>query len=179
MRRRMRREDRRGGAPPPWLPGPAPTHNPSSSRFPFSWGLANPAETTNPHAWRAPAYVGGTIAFGSSWRLVAGSLSLPAVIASVLLLVERLPRGVPKSPAGPGGARRALASRPYRLILLVYMFAGFAYQGGLTFLPRFIGSGFFAAALGLGGLGPGFSRTPSDRPRPPPAPVAVHAAAAA
>jgi len=52
-----------------------------------------------------PAYVGGTIAFGSSWRLVAGSLILPAVIASVLLLVERLPRGVPKSPAGPGGAR--------------------------------------------------------------------------
>jgi len=113
-----------------------------------------------------PAYVGGTIAFGSSWRLVAGSLILPAVIASVLLLVERLPRGVPKSPAGPGGARRALASRPYRLILFVYMFAGFAYQGGLTFLPRFIGAGFFAAALGLGAVGQVFSGTLADRPRP-------------
>src|SRR2546422_11711494 len=43
-----------------------------------------------------PAYVGGTIAFGSSWRLVAGSLILPAVIADVLLLLELLPRGVPK-----------------------------------------------------------------------------------
>src|SRR2546427_9996571 len=90
-----------------------------------------------------PAYVGATIAFGSSWRLVAGSLILPAVIASVLLLVERLPRGVPKSPAGAGGAPRALASRPYRALLLAYMFAGFAYPGGRPFFPRFIGSGFF------------------------------------
>src|SRR2546430_9500460 len=103
---------------------------------------------------------------------------LPAVIASVLLLVERLPRGVPKSPAGPGGARRALASRPYRLILFVYMFAGFAYQGGLTFLPRFIGAGFFAAALGLWAVGPVFSGTLADRPRPHPPPVALSATAA-
>src|SRR2546427_6025536 len=92
-----------------------------------------------------PAYVGATLAFGSSWRLVAGSLILPAVIASVLLLVERLPRGVPKSPAGPGEARRALASRPYRLILLVYLFAGSAYQRGLTLFPRFLRAGFFSA----------------------------------
>src|SRR5256885_17176002 len=101
-----------------------------------------------------PAYVGGTIAFGSSWRLVAGSLILPAVIASVLLLVERLPRGVPKSPAGPGGARRALASRPDRLILPVFMFAGFPDQGGLPLLPPLLRSGFLAAGLGLRGLGP-------------------------
>src|SRR2546428_5569043 len=99
-----------------------------------SWGIA-----------AGPAYVGGAIAFGSSWRLVAGSLILPAVIASVLLLVERLPRGVPKSPAGPGGAPRALARRPYRLLLLLYIFAGFAYPGGLTLLPRFLRSGFFSA----------------------------------
>src|SRR3989441_1450716 len=113
-----------------------------------------------------PAYVGATIAFGSPWRLVAGSLILPAVIAGVLLLVERLPRGVLTFPAVPGRARRALASRPYGLILLVYMFAGFAYQGGLTFLPRFIGAGFFAAAFGLGAVGQVFSGTLADRRRP-------------
>src|SRR5438309_12083623 len=73
-----------------------------------------------------PAYVGGTIAFGSSWRLVAGPHILPAVLSSVLLLLERLPRGVRKSPAGPGGARRALASRAYRLLLFGYMVPGFA-----------------------------------------------------
>src|SRR2546426_2489731 len=84
-----------------------------------------------------PAYVGGTIAFGSAWRVVAGVLLLPAVIASVLLLVERLPRGVPKSPAGPGGARRALASPPDRLLPPAHLFAGLAYPGGTTLLPRF------------------------------------------
>jgi len=125
-----------------------------------------------------PAYVGATLAFGASWRLVAGSLILPAVIASVLLLVERLPRGVLTSPAVPGGARRALASRPYGLILLVYMFAGFAYQGGLTFLPRFIGTGFFAAALGLGAVGQVFSGTLADRRRPYRTLFALSAAAA-
>src|SRR2546426_10298309 len=98
-----------------------------------------------------PAYVGATLAFGASWRLVAGSLILPAVIASVLLLVERLPRGVLTSPAVPGGARRALASRPYGPILLGYMFAGFAYPGGITFLPLLLRAGFFAAGVGLGG----------------------------
>src|SRR3989442_742002 len=116
-----------------------------------------------------PAYVGGTLPFGASWRLVAGSLILPAVIASVLLLVERLPRGVLTSPAVPGGARRGLASRPYGLILLVYMFAGFAYQGGLTFLPRFIGAGFFSAGVGTRGRGPSLSRPPPGSPCPPPA----------
>ncbi len=125
-----------------------------------------------------PTYVGATIAFGSSWRLVAGSLILPAVIAGVLLLVERLPRGVLTFPAVPGRARRALASRPYGLILLVYMFAGFAYQGGLTFLPRFIGAGFFAAALGLGAVGQVFSGTLADRRRPDRTLFALSAAAA-
>src|SRR3989475_6093931 len=125
-----------------------------------------------------PAYVGATLAFGASWRLVAGSLILPAVIASVLLLVERMPRGVLTSPAVPGGARRGLASRPYGLILLVYMFAGFAYQGGLTFLPRFIGAGFFAAALGLGAVGQVFSGTLADRRRPDRTLFALSAAAA-
>src|SRR5256885_12762711 len=88
-----------------------------------------------------PAYVGGTIAFGSSWRLVAGSLILPAVIASVLLLVERLPRGVPKSPAGPGGGPRALASRPDRPHPPRFNFPGLPVQGGLTLFPPFIRAG--------------------------------------
>src|SRR2546426_5400720 len=107
-----------------------------------------------------PAYVGATLAFGASWRLVAGSLILPAGIASVLLLVERLPPGVLTSPAGSGGGRRPLAGRPYGRFLLLYKFAGFAYQGGLTFLPRFIGAGFFSAAFAPRGGGPRFSRPP-------------------
>src|SRR2546428_3829934 len=58
------------------------------------------------------------------------------------------------------------------------MFAGFAYQGGLAFLPCFIGAGFFAAALGLGAVGQVFSGTLADRPRPDRPLFALSAAAA-
>lgn len=113
-----------------------------------------------------PAYVGATLALGWSWRLVAGLLVVPAVLAILLLLVERLPSEARASPAGPTISRHALATRAYALILLVYMFAGFTYQGGLTFLPQFIGAGFFAAALGLGAVGQVLSGTLADRRRP-------------
>jgi predicted MFS family arabinose efflux permease len=43
------------------------------------------------------------------------------------------------------------------------MFAGFAYQGGLTFLPRFVGAEFFALALGLGAIGQVVSGRLADR----------------
>ncbi len=113
-----------------------------------------------------PAYVAAALAVGSSWRLVAGSLILPALVAVVLLLRKGLPSEAIPSRAVPIASRRGLGSRPYVLILLVYMFAGFAYQGGLTFLPRFIGPGFFAVALGLGAVGQVFSGTLADRRRP-------------
>src|SRR5256886_7063648 len=45
-----------------------------------------------------PAYVGGAIAFGSSWRLVAGSLILPAGIAGGPPPGGTLAPGGPKSP---------------------------------------------------------------------------------
>lgn len=113
-----------------------------------------------------PAYVGAALAVGTSWRLVAGSLILPALVAVVMLRLWRLRSETLPSQAVPTASRRGLASRPYALILLVYMFAGLAYQGGLTFLPRFIGPGFFAAALGLGAIGQVFSGTLADRRRP-------------
>jgi MFS family permease len=112
-----------------------------------------------------PAYVGAAISLGGSWRLVAGSLGVVAVVA-VLLLLAFLPPEARVRPAVEGASRRALVTRPYALILLVYMFAGFAYQGGLTFLPRFVGAGLFAAALGLGAVGQVLSGTLADRRRP-------------
>jgi MFS family permease len=51
-------------------------------------------------------------------------------------------------------------------MLLVYLFAGFAYQGALTFLPRFVGAGPFALALGLGAVGQVLAGTLADRSRP-------------
>src|SRR5207249_5643257 len=67
----------------------------------------------------------------------------------------------------PGSSRPqvALLSRSFAFILLVYMFAGFAYQGGLTFLPRFVGAGFFALALALGAIGQVLSGRLADRRR--------------
>ncbi len=113
-----------------------------------------------------PAAVGAVLAFGGSWRLAAGALVGPPLIAAALLFARRLP-GVGTEPSGgPRASLRRLFTIPYVRILLVYMFAGFAYQGGLTFLPRFVGAAAFAAALGLGAIGQVVSGTLADRPHP-------------
>jgi len=100
-----------------------------------------------------PAFVGAALAIGWSWRSVAGLLVLPGLVALLLLVVARLPSELPAPALGSSRSPRPLWSRPFAFILLVYMFAGFAYQGGLTFLPRFVGTGFFALALALGAIG--------------------------
>ena len=112
-----------------------------------------------------PAFVGAALSIGWSWRLVAGALILPAVAAASLLLIAPLPR----DPAGGPGSvvsRRALFTGPFILVLLVYMFAGFAYQGGLAFLPHFVGPGLFVLALACGAVGQVASGRLADRPRP-------------
>src|SRR2546425_288376 len=113
-----------------------------------------------------PAYVGAALAVGWSWRPVAGLLVIPGLAALALLSVARLPAET--SAAVPGSSRPhdGLVSRSFAFILLVYMFAGFAYQGGLTFLPRFVGAGFFALALALGAIGQVLSGRLADRPPP-------------
>src|SRR3989454_7510439 len=112
-----------------------------------------------------PAFVGTALSIGWSWRLVAGALILPAVAAASLLLIAPLPRD-PVRGEGPVVSRRALFTGPFILVLLVYMFAGFAYQGGLAFLPRFVGPGLFAFALACGAVGQVASGRLAERPRP-------------
>ncbi len=115
-----------------------------------------------------PAYVAAGLAIGWPWRLVAGLLVIPALLAAFLLVVARLAVGGPAPQPGGRVSGRALLTRSYGFILLVYMFAGFAYQGGLTFLPqsRFIGARFFALALALGAIGQVLSGTLADRRHP-------------
>ncbi len=115
-----------------------------------------------------PAYVGLALAVGWPWRLIAAFLAVPALLAGMLLLVQRLPEESSPRPAEPRVSVRGLLTRAYGFILLVYMFAGFAYQGGLTFLPqpRFIGARFFALALALGAIGQVVSGTLADRRHP-------------
>lgn len=112
-----------------------------------------------------PAFVGAALAVSWPWRLVAGLLVIPGLIAFLLLLVVRLPAETTERAFASNSSRWVFASRPFALILLVYMFAGFAYQGGLTFLPRFVGAGFFALALALGAVGQVLSGRFADRLR--------------
>jgi len=112
-----------------------------------------------------PVYVGTALAFGWSWRPVAGLLVIPGLVALALLAVARLPVENSAPVLLPGRTPVALWSRSFAFILLVYMFAGFAYQGGLTFLPRFVGAGFFALALALGAVGQVLSGRLADRRR--------------
>src|SRR5881409_3343642 len=112
-----------------------------------------------------PAFVGATLAIGGSWRSVAGLLVIPGLVALLLLLLGPLPFELPARALGSNRSPRPLWSRSFAFILLVYMFAGFAYQGGLTFLPRFVGAGFFALALALGAIGQVLSGRLADRRR--------------
>ncbi len=113
-----------------------------------------------------PAYVGAALAVGWSWRPVAGLLVIPGLAALALLAFSRLP--AESSTAVPDSSRPhvGLLSRAFAFIVLVYMFAGFAYQGGLTFLPRFVGAEFFALALALGAIGQVLSGRLVERRQP-------------
>src|SRR2546429_9150991 len=114
-----------------------------------------------------PAYVGTALAVGWSWRPGASLLVIPGLAALALLAFARLPSEASTPVPGTSRPQVALLSRSFAFILLVYMFAGFAYQGGLTFLPRFVGAGFFALALALGAIGQVLSGRLADPPQPP------------
>src|SRR2546427_507788 len=110
-----------------------------------------------------PAYVGAALAVGWGWRPIAGLLVIPGLVALVLLVVARLPAETSTPVLGPSPPQVVLLRRSFAFILLVYMFAGFAYQGGLTFLPRFVTARFFALALALGAIGQVLSGRLADR----------------
>jgi MFS family permease len=113
-----------------------------------------------------PAFVGAALAAGWPWRTSAGLLILPALLGLGWLSAGRLPVSQ-TSPSGPKRAPlRSLWTIGYVRTLLVYFFAGIAYQGSLTFLPRFVGPGLFAAALGLGAAGQVMAGNLADRRRP-------------
>jgi MFS family permease len=113
-----------------------------------------------------PAFATAALTLGWSWRTTVGLLVLLPVLAAVFLATRPLlaPAKGPPSDALP--PLRSLANLPYARMILVYLFAGFAYQGTLTFLPQFIGPVAFAFALGLGAIGQVIAGTLADRRRP-------------
>ncbi len=113
-----------------------------------------------------PAAVGALLAAGWPWRSVASVLLGPPIFALALLQVARI-QDVSRAPARVGivVAIRGVWSRALILILLVYMFAGLAYWGSLTFLPRLVGNESYAFLLALGAVGQVLSGHLADRPR--------------
>src|SRR2546427_787623 len=165
MRPWMRREDRRVVAVLGFLPGLGPPDILSIPIFLLAWplGMGRHGVGGSLVIAAGPAFVGATWAFGWSWRSVAGLLVIPGLVALTLLFVARFPSELPAPALGSSRSPRPLWSRSFAFILLVYMFAGFAYQGGLTFLPRFVGAGPFALALALGAIGQVVSGRLADR----------------
>jgi MFS family permease len=113
-----------------------------------------------------PAFVGTALAAGWPWRMAAALLTLPILLGAAWLVARRLPfsRATPSEEVRP--PLRSLGTVGYGRTLLVYFFAGIAYQGSLTFLPKFVGPGLFALALGLGAVGQVIAGTLADRRRP-------------
>src|SRR3989442_1652069 len=157
MRPWMRREDRRVVAVLGFLHGVVHANILSIPIFLLAWKLEFGADDVTLGLLAAAGfgfYGLGAVPFGFlSDRRPAGGLLLLCAAGIAISMV-----GVGASPSP-----RPLWGRPFAFILLVYMFAGFAYQGGLTFLPRFVGAEFFALALALGAIGQVVSGRLADR----------------
>jgi MFS family permease len=113
-----------------------------------------------------PALAGGLIGLGVPWRFIAGGLSLPAVAALALLALQG---PEPVRPVlerrGLGPTVRGLLTPAFGFVLLVYMLAGIAYWGSLTFLPGLVGPASFAFLLALGAVGQVVSGFLAESPR--------------
>jgi MFS family permease len=113
-----------------------------------------------------PAFAGAARTLGWSWRTTIGMLGVLPLVAALLLVVRPPPAAIGDPLDRKSPSLRSLATLPYVRMILVYLFAGFAYQGALTFLPRFVGAEVFALALGLGAIGQVIAGTLADRRRP-------------
>ncbi len=115
-----------------------------------------------------PAVVGALLASDLPWREVASLLVAPSLIAIILLVAKPLEDPTPAlaNHDGLSAAMGRLVNPGFILVLLVYMFAGVAYWGSLTFLPRFVGPGSYALLLGLGAIGQVLSGVLAERTVP-------------
>lgn len=113
-----------------------------------------------------PLFATATLTMGWSWRATIGVLGILPVLATMVLAIRPPPTSNVRPSSDTLPSFRSLATLPYVRMILVYLFAGFAYQGSLTFLPRFIGLEPFALALGLGAIGQVIAGKLADRPRP-------------
>ncbi len=127
-----------------------------------------------------PAAVVGVLAVGgaSAWRLVPLAFAAIAVAGAVLLRIGQ----VRDAPPARGAVVPRFRAEGFSAVLAVYAFAGVAYWGTLTFLPRFLGSSasagpLYAVGLAAGAAGQILFGYRAEAPRPERTLLAASAAA--
>ena len=127
-----------------------------------------------------PALAVAILATGASWRFVPATLALVAVAGLGLLVLGRVRDASPAKtvPRETG----TLWTHGFLAVVGVYAFAGVAYWGSLSFLPRFFGSeitggSLYAAGLAAGAIGQVAFGYAAERGRPEPVLIAASAAA--
>ena len=114
-----------------------------------------------------PAAVGGLLGLGWPWRSAAAVLMVPPAAGLAVLVLSGLRDPIPARTREPLlRSLRAVLAGSLPLVLLVYVCAGIAYWGSLTFLPRFVGTESYVVLLALGAVGQLASGHLADRARP-------------
>lgn len=117
------------------------------------------------------------------WRDVLLWFALPAFLGAGAFLLGGPEETAPRRPSDLGEVARTLLAPGFLLVFLVYVFAGIAYWGALTFLPAYLdtlalpslqaadramtpGRYLFPALLALGAIGQVAGGHLADRPHP-------------
>lgn len=117
------------------------------------------------------------------WRVVLLLFALPALLLLGALAARGFEERAPREPFRREEALDSLATRGFGAVLLVYVLAGVAYWGALTYLPLYLnalplpslalggrpwlpGSYLFAGLLAMGAAGQVAGGALADRPRP-------------
>ncbi|MEE9268515.1 MAG: MFS transporter [Thermoplasmata archaeon] len=83
------------------------------------------------------------------WRTILALFAIPALVVLVGMVFGAPSEEAPREPTNLAQMKGVFLTRGFFLVLLLYVFAGVAYWGALTFLPAYLDS------LGLPSLGVG------------------------
>jgi len=94
-------------------------------------------------------------------------MTIPSILAFAFLAIQR-PISAPQASRTTDlrADLRTVLTPAFVRVLLVYVFAGIAYWGSLTFLPGIVGTASYGLLLALGAAGQILSGHLAERPRP-------------
>ncbi len=84
------------------------------------------------------------------WRSILALFAIPALVVLVGMVVGAPSEEAPREPTNLAQMKGVFLTRGFFLVLLLYVFAGVAYWGALTFLPAYLDS-LGLPPLGIGG----------------------------